>query len=113
MFTGSRIERSVKLGTIITAEESIKQGISDTRKWEETVLISASGFILPALFPAINNKIAGKQFDDTANKLDNMDTHYSNSQYVGGGIYKEGSVGVGATQPIEQKQNGLKQIKYN
>ena len=108
LFTGSRIERSIKLGTIITAEESIKQGISDTRKWEETVLISASGFILPALFPAINNKIAGKQFDDTANKLDNMDTHYSNSQYVGGGIYKEGSVGAGATQPIRTEAEWIK-----
>ena len=79
-----------------------KQGLSTTRTWEETALITASGFILPALFPAINNKIAGKQFDDTANKLDNMDTHYSNSQYVGGGIYKEGSVGAGATQPINR-----------
>jgi len=100
LFTGSRLLRSGKVGGLITTEEFTKQGLSDTRTWEETAIISASGFLLPAIFPAINNKLAGKQFDDTANKLDNMDTHYSNSQYVGGGLYKDGSVGAGATGPI-------------
>ena len=100
LFTGSRLLRSGKVGGLITTEEFAKQGLSDTRTWEETAIISASGFLLPAIFPAINNKLAGKQFDDTANKLDNMDTHYSNSQYVGGGLYKDGSVGAGATGPI-------------
>ena len=100
LFTGSRLLRSGKVGSLITTEEFAKQGLSDTRTWEETAIISASGFLLPAIFPAINNKLAGKQFDDTANKLDNMDTHYSNSQYVGGGLYKDGSVGAGATGPI-------------
>ncbi len=113
MFTGTRLMRSGKVGGLITTEEMVKQGLSTTRTWEETALISASGFILPALFPAINNKLAGKQFDDTASKLDNMDTHYSNSQYVGGGIYKEGSVGAGATQPIRTEAEWIKanQIK--
>jgi len=113
MFTGTRLMRSGKVGGLITTEEMAKQGLSTTRTWEETALISASGFILPALFPAINNKLAGKQFDDTASKLDNMDTHYSNSQYVGGGIYKEGSVGAGATQPIRTEAEWIKanQIK--
>jgi len=100
LFTGSRLLRSGKVGGLITTEEFAKQGLSDTRTWEETAIISASGFLLPAIFPAINNKLAGKKFDDTANKLDNMDTHYSNSQYVGGGLYKDGSVGAGATGPI-------------
>ncbi len=113
LFTGSRLLRSGKVGGLITTEEFAKQGLSDTRTWEETAIISASGFLLPAIFPAINNKLAGKQFDDTANKLDNMDTHYSNSQYVGGGLYKDGSVGAGATGPIRTEAEWIKanQIK--
>jgi len=50
MFTGTRLMRSGKVGGLITTEEMAKQGLSTTRTWEETALISASGFILPALF---------------------------------------------------------------
>jgi len=92
MMTGSRLMRSGKVGSMITTEEAIKQGISPTRTFEEGVLISASGFLLPALFPAINNKIAGKSFDDMANKLDDFDNHYG-IKNVGGGVYKDKSVG--------------------
>jgi len=108
LFTGNKLSKSIKLGSMITVEESIKQGLSDTRAWEDTVLITASGFVIPALFPSFNNKLAGKKFDETADKLDNMDTHYSNSQYVGGGIYKDKSVGAAQIGKVRTETEWIK-----
>jgi len=110
---GSRASRMTKIGSIIGIEEAIKQGISDERTWQETALITAGGFIIPALFPSLNNRMAGQKFDETADILDNMDTHYSTSQYVGGGIYREGSAGAAATGPLKTETEWIKanQIK--
>ena len=92
LFTGSRLARGTKAGTLIGGEEQVKRMFNEDRSALESTLITAGGFILPALFPAINNKIGGKSFDDTAAKLDNLDNHYG-TQYIGDGVYKNKSVG--------------------
>lgn len=92
LFTGSRTARGLKTGTVIGLEEQTKRMFDENRSALESTLITAGGFVLPALFPAINNKLAGKSFDDAATKLDNLDNHYG-TQYVGSGVYKNKSVG--------------------
>ena len=92
LFTGSRLARGAKAGTLIGLEEQGKRLLNEDRSALESTLITAGGFVLPALFPAINNKVASKSFDDAANKLDNLDNHYG-PQSIGGGVYKNKSVG--------------------
>ena len=86
LFTGSRLARGTKAGSLVAAEEQGKRLLNEDRSALESTLITAGGFILPALFPAINNKLAGKSFDDAANKLDNLDDYY-----MGGSIYPKGT----------------------
>ena len=86
LFTGSRLNRGFKAGSLVGLEEQGKRLFNEDRSGLESTLITAGGFILPALFPAINNKIAGKSFDDAATKLDNLDDYY-----MGGSIYPKGT----------------------
>ena len=71
-FTGSRLARSAKFGSTVALEETAKRYIDDNRPVSDTVLISAGGFILPALFPGINAR-AGKKFDDYQKMYDEAD----------------------------------------
>ena len=73
MLTGSRLARSAKFGGLIGVEEAGKRFFDDTRPMTESSMITAGGLIIPALFPAINNKLAGKKFDDHASMLDDVD----------------------------------------
>ena len=49
----------------------------------ESTMITAGAVIIPALFPAINNKMASKKFDDYADMLDEVDNVTFGSSTVG------------------------------
>jgi len=72
LMTGSRLKRAAGFGGIVTAEELSKRMLTDERPMHETALISAGGFIIPAMFPSIPKNV-GKKFDDNANALDKTD----------------------------------------
>lgn len=73
LLTGSRLARATKTGTLITAEETTKRLFNDGRTMGESAIITAGGFIIPSLFPAIKGKNAAKNFDKNASMLDDAD----------------------------------------
>ena len=83
LLTGSRLSRSAKFGAIIGGEEAGKRFFDDTRPMTESTMITAGAVIIPALFPAINNKMASKKFDDYADMLDEVDNVTFGSSTVG------------------------------
>jgi hypothetical protein len=83
LLTGSRLSRSAKFGAIIGGEEAGKRFFDDTRPMTESTMITAGAVIIPALFPAINNKMASKKFDDHADMLDEVDNVTFGSSTVG------------------------------
>jgi len=80
LMSGSRLKRAAGFGGIVTAEELSKRMLTDERPMHETALISAGGFIIPAMFPSIPKSV-GKKFDDNANALDKTDEIIFDSKY--------------------------------
>jgi len=80
LMSGSRLKRAAGFGGIVTAEELSKRMLTDERPMHETALISAGGFIIPAMFPSIPKSV-GKKFDDNANALDKTDEIIFESKY--------------------------------
>ena len=78
LLSGSRISRGLKAGAMVGAEETGKRFLDDTRTADETVLITAAGFIVPALFPGIPNGKSAKKFDKYANMYDEADNEVFN-----------------------------------
>jgi len=73
LLTGSRLKRSALGGSIIGGEEAVKGYLDDTRTSAERTTITAAGFIVPALFPAIANGKSAKKFDKYAAMYDEQD----------------------------------------
>ena len=82
LITGSRLKRGTAFGGIVGAEELSKRMFTDERSMTETSLITAGGFIIPAMFPAIPRS-TGKKFDDLADALDEADDVIFNKNTVG------------------------------
>ena len=90
LLTGSRLKRSAGFGGIVAAEESSKRLLTDERPLADTLLISAGGFIIPAMFPSLP-VTAGKKFDKLADTLDEADDIIFNSKYTAGAAAPKGS----------------------
>ena len=73
LLKGSRLKRSILGGSIIGGEEAIKGALDDTRTAAERTTITAAGFIVPALFPAIANGKSARKFDKYAAMYDEQD----------------------------------------
>ena len=73
VLTGSRLKRGAMVGGIVGAEEASKRYFDDSRPMIESTLITAGGCIIPALFPSLPAKAAGKKFDRSAQLLDDAD----------------------------------------
>ena len=82
LITGSRLKRGTAFGGVVGAEELSKRMFTDERSMTETSLITAGGFIIPAMFPAIPRS-TGKKFDDLADALDEADDVIFNKNTVG------------------------------
>ncbi len=80
LMTGSRLKRAAGFGGIVSAEEASKRLFTDERPMNETLIISAGGFIIPAMFPSLPRSV-GKNFDETADALDAADDVIFNSKY--------------------------------
>ncbi len=77
-FTGGRLARGSKVGLSLGGEEVIKRKLDKARTLTESTLITAGGFVLPALFPGIANRsVQSKKlfmnFDKKADKYDWLD----------------------------------------
>ena len=64
----NRAKRGFAVGGIIGTEEIGKRYLDDSRPMLDSVLITAGGFIIPTLFPALPAHQAGKKFDKSAQK---------------------------------------------
>ena len=96
----ARAKRGFAVGGLIGTEEIGKRYLDDSRPMFDSVLITAGGFIIPTLFPALPAHQAGKKFDKSAQMLDDADDS----------IFQGGTVGAAA--PKSKKWIGLeKQIK--
>ena len=82
LITGSRLKRGTAFGGVVGAEELSKRMFTDERSMTETSLITAGGFIIPAMFPAVPRS-TGKKFDDLADALDEADDVIFNKNTVG------------------------------
>lgn len=82
LFQGARLARGIKAGSVIAGEELLKANIDPNRPITDSALITAGGFILPAIFPAIP-KGAAKNFDRTSNFYDKVDEYYRAGGSVG------------------------------
>ena len=78
-------------GGIIGGEEAIKQGLTDERTNTEGALITAAGFIVPALFPSIPNGKSAKKFDKYADMYDRADDEVFNNTATVGAASPKGS----------------------
>ena len=85
LFTGSRLSRATKSGVTIAAEEQGKRFFDDTRPISYSMMITAGGFIIPAILPALKPS-AGKKFDETADMLDEADDAAFQQGTVGAAI---------------------------
>ena len=85
LFTGSRLSRATKSGVTIAAEEQGKRFFDDTRPISYSMMITAGGFIIPAILPALK-PTAGKKFDQTADMLDEADDAAFQQGTVGAAI---------------------------
>ena len=85
LFTGSRLSRATKSGVTIAAEEQSKRFFDDTRPISYSMMITAGGFIIPAILPALK-PTAGKKFDQTADMLDEADDKAFQQGTVGAAI---------------------------
>ena len=85
LFTGSRLSRATKSGVTIAAEEQGKRFFDDTRPISYSMMITAGGFIIPAILPALK-PTAGKKFDQTADMLDEADDKAFQQGTVGAAI---------------------------
>ena len=85
LFTGSRLSRATKSGVTIAAEEQGKRFFDDTRPISYSMMITAGGFIIPAILPALKPS-AGKKFDQTADMLDEADDAAFQQGTVGAAI---------------------------
>ena len=50
---GTRLSNSLGMGSLVAGEELVKANVDPNRPISDTALITAGGFIIPALFPAI------------------------------------------------------------
>tara|TARA_R110002051_G_scaffold14690_3_gene47120 strand:+ start:18441 stop:21710 length:3270 start_codon:yes stop_codon:yes gene_type:complete len=91
LLSGTRLARSLKMGTPLMAEEAMKRYLDQTRPMTESVAITAGGFIIPTMFPSINANKSTKKFDKNADFLDEADNN----------IFGKNTMG--AAQPIDTK----------
>lgn len=75
LMQGTRLARSIKAGSAVAGEELIKRKVDPNRSLVDTGIITAGGFILPALFPAIPTKTASN-YDRVSNFYDKVDEYY-------------------------------------
>tara|TARA_A100001515_G_C4591972_1_gene216301 strand:+ start:4507 stop:7722 length:3216 start_codon:yes stop_codon:yes gene_type:complete len=88
---GNRMKRMAAGGGLIGGEEAIKQGLTDERTTTEGALITAAGFIVPALFPNIPNGKSAKKFDKYADMYDRADDEVFNNAATVGAASPRGS----------------------
>tara|TARA_R110000744_G_scaffold169062_3_gene286867 strand:- start:54 stop:3314 length:3261 start_codon:yes stop_codon:yes gene_type:complete len=91
LLSGTRLSRSLKMGTPLMAEEAMKRYLDQTRPMTESALITAGGFIIPTIFPTINANKSTRKFDKNADFLDAADNN----------IFGKNTMG--AAQPIDSK----------
>lgn len=77
LLQGSRIARGIKTGSVVAGEELLKRSYNPDRSYLESGLITAAGFTLPALLPAIPSKL-GRNFDRNSDFLDEADEIFTN-----------------------------------
>ena len=82
LLQGNRLARSIQAGSVIAGEELLKRQVDPNRSLVDTGLITAGGFILPAIFPAIPTKTASG-YDRVANFYDKVDEYYRAGGSVG------------------------------
>jgi len=82
LMRGTRLSNSLGMGSLVAGEELVKAQVDPNRPISDTALITAGGFILPALFPAIP-KGSAKNFDRAANFYDKVDEYYRAGGSVG------------------------------
>jgi len=83
LLSANRLKKAAGFGGIISAEEASKRVFTDTRTMNESFIISAGGFILPAMFPKLPSSSA-KKFDEVADILDEADDNIYNMKYTMG-----------------------------
>lgn len=82
LLQGTKLARAIKAGSVVAGEELLKRQVDPNRPVSDTALITAGGFILPAIFPAIPTKSASS-FDRVANFYDKVDEYYRAGGSVG------------------------------
>ena len=90
LMTGSKLKTVGGFGGIVAAEEASKRMFTDERSIAETTLITAGGFIIPAMFPNLPIN-SGKKFDDLAKALDESDDIIFNNKYTAGAAAPKGT----------------------
>jgi len=77
LLSGNKLAQISKFGGVLGAEELTKQVLHDNRTVREGMIITAAGFIVPAIFPTA--RVGGKKFDKYANMYDEADNIASDS----------------------------------
>ena len=103
LMQGNRLARAVKSGSLVTGEELIKRRLSSDRPVSDTGIISAAGFILPAIFPAIPSKSV-QGFDEVSKFYDDLDSYYK----MGGSVGAMANLNI--RKELDQKAKELNKI---
>ena len=111
VLTGSRLKRGAMVGGIVGAEEASKRYFDDSRPMIESTLITAGGFIIPALFPSLPAKAAGKKFDRSAQLLDDADDSVFQSAGTMGAAAPKGEKWITLENKIKETEILIKEGK--